>query len=248
MKESSPLYKHYRYQLSQSELFLDLPLAALDEFLAHCRFETWNKGLHQDSKNASRRFYILLAGRMELLKINPVTGKQIILLILRAGDVYDVLSLLDGKKHDIVPLARDELRLLSAPINQVQEWIAQYPEFNKNLMPYLSKQIRAREALVTDLSLYDASTRLARLILRYTTNDRIGDMTGQNINAPLLHNLPNEVLAQMIGSVRQVVNSHLQTMKREGILHIEDRQLVIDDFAKLQQNAQVLNLSAYTTS
>jgi hypothetical protein len=49
------------------------------------------------------------------------------------------------------------------------------------------------------------------------------------------------VLAEMVGSVRQVVNRHLQFMKKEGILHYENHHLIIDDLEKLKQYADDLN-------
>lgn len=249
MKDSLPLYKTYRHRLSQSELFCGLSLATLDNMLNHFRFESWNKGSQHDSQIALKRFYVILEGRMELTQINPLTGKQITLHILKEGDVYDVLSLLDGQKDSIIPVARDDLKLVSAPIEQVRDWIRQYPEFNNNFMPYLSKRIRSQEALITDLGLYNTPIRLARLILRHVSRkDITNNSSGPGIDVTLLHDLPNEVLAQMIGSARQVVNRHLQAMKKEGILHFDNHRLIIDDLEKLKQHAQVLQRQLATSS
>ena len=213
----------------------------LDDMLTHFRFESWNKGTRHDSRIALQRFYVVLEGRMELTQINPLTGKQITLLILKEGDVYDILTLLDGQQHDIIPVARDDLKLMSAPIDQVRDWIKQHSEFNKNFMPYLSKRIRSREALITDLGLYDTPTRLARLILRYISQENITNISpSSGIDVTLLNGLSNEVLAQMISSARQVVNRHLQAMKKEGILHYENHRLIIDDLEKLKLHAEVL--------
>ena len=241
MKDSLPLYKTYRHRLSQSELFSGLPLAMLDDMLSHFRFESWNKGSRHDSRIALRRFYIVLEGRMELIQVNPRTGKQITLLILKEGDGYDVLSLLDGLEHDIIPIALDDLKLLSAPIGRVREWISRHPAFNRNFMPYLGRRIRSREALATDLGLYDTKTRLARLVLRYSLLEGVpNDSDATGIDVTLLYDLPNEVLAQMIASARQVVNRHLQAMKKEGILHFENHHLIVDDLKKLRQRAESL--------
>ena len=241
MRDFFPLYTTYRNRLAQSELFCGLPEAVLDEMLSHYRFESWNKGSQHDSGIALQRFYVILEGRMALVQVNPLTGKQMTLLILKEGDVYDVLSLLDGRKHEIIPVAQDDLKLLSAPLDQVREWINRHSEFNKNFLPYLGKRIRSREALATDLGLYDTETRLARLVLRYTTLDGAPENSvGQGIDVNLLHDLSNEALAQMIGSARQVVNRHLQSMKREGVLHFENHHLIVDDLKKLRQHAEVL--------
>jgi len=240
MKKSLPLYNTYRHRLSESALFKDLSTDVLDDMLTHFRFETWNKGTYHDCRLATDRFYILLEGRLEITKINPVTSKQLTLVILSQGDVYDVLSLMDGKTHNVTPIALDDIKLFSAPIDEVREWISKHPDFNKNFMPYLSKRIRSKEALTVDLGLYDTPTRLARLVMRYASEEKKAQNNAapSEIDVALLHNFTNEALAKMISSARQVVNRYLQAMKKEGILHFENHHLLVKDLEKLEKQAE----------
>lgn len=240
MKSSLPLYRTYRQRLSNSELFEGLPAIVLDDMLTHFRFETWKKGTYHNSRLTTTRFYIFLEGRLEIAKINPVSGKELTLAILSRGDVYDVLSLMDGEIHNVTPIALDDIKLFSAPIVEVREWIAKHPEFNKNFMPYLSKRIRAKEALTVDLGLYDTPTRLARLVMRYASEEKYTqeDPRSSEIDITLLHNFTNEALAKMISSARQVVNRYLQAMKKEGILHFKDHHLLVQNLEKLKKQAE----------
>lgn len=238
MKDRLPLYHTYRHRLSQTPLFNGLSTELLDQMLSQFRFESWKKGTFRDGGLTTTRFYVLLEGRMELLHVNPATGKQLALLILCEGDVYDVLGLLDGRSNDVTPVCLDDVKLLSAPVDKVRNWIETHPQFNRNFLPYLGKQIRLREALAQDLSLYDTHTRLARMILRYASlNGQPDDSVSDGSDVDLLHGLSNEELARMIGSARQVVNGHLQAMKRDGVLHVENHHLIIDDLRKLRLHA-----------
>ena len=54
----------------------------------------------------------------------------------------------------------------------------------------------------------------------------------------LLQNLPHEEIASMIGTVRHVVNRHLQQLKREGILNIERKKLAVNDVKKLLEKVE----------
>jgi DNA-binding transcriptional regulator LsrR (DeoR family) len=49
----------------------------------------------------------------------------------------------------------------------------------------------------------------------------------------MLQNLPHEEIASLIGTVRHVVNRHLQQLKKEGILNIERKKLAVTDVNKL---------------
>ena len=239
MKTSLPLYNTYRARLARAELFRGLSDAILDDMLSHFRFESWNQGSIHHSDITLRRFYVILEGRMQLTRIHPGSGKQITMSVLREGDMFDVLTLLDGQQHDITPAALDDLKLLSAPIGEVRNWIKEHPDFNNGFLPYLGKRIRSREALATDLGLYDTHTRLARMILRYVDSNRV-PAEDAGIEVSLLNGLSNETLAQMVGAARQVVNKHLQAMKKDGILHVENRRLIVDDLEKLKQEAESL--------
>jgi CRP/FNR family transcriptional regulator len=247
MNSSFPLYHHYRRCLSDAKLFNNIPSATLDEMLTSFRFETWKKGSQHDAKLALQRLTVIIEGRMELIRINPETGKSFTIMILSTGDVYDVLSLLDSKEHDVLPVALDDLKLLSVSVTTVHQWMQRYPTFNKNLMPHLSHCIRLREEIATDLALFDTPTRLARVILRYipeSLNTHVYENNEQDhqheIKAELLHDLSNEQLAQLVGSVRQVVNRHLGQMKKEGLIHIDHHQIVVDDLQRLEQKAEML--------
>ena len=241
MNTNFPLYFHYRHQLQQSHLFKSLSLDTLDDMLKSFRFETWQKGSQHDARLALKRFYVIMEGRMELMQINPETGRSFTLMILKEGDLYDVLSLLDGREHDVIPVALDNLKLLSAPMSSVRQWIQRHPEFNKNLMPHLSQCIRDREQIAADLALHDTPTRLARVILRHLPTGINEEQQNSEIKAELLHDLSNEQLAELVGSVRQVVNSHLGQMKKEGLIHMEQHQIVVDDLRRLKAKAEIMH-------
>jgi CRP/FNR family transcriptional regulator len=77
-------------------------------------------------------------------------------------------------------------------------------------------------------------TRLAHLILRYF--DGVGEAEPAHPN--LIQDLPNEELAQMIGTVRVVVNRLLNELKREGIVDTQGGELHLLNLEKLLRKAE----------
>jgi CRP/FNR family cyclic AMP-dependent transcriptional regulator len=165
-----------------------------------------------DSDDTLRHFYIILEGRVKVYQYNPDTNREQTLYLLGPHDMFDVLTVLDGRRHEVMTQALDDVKVLELPIDKVREWLDTNPAFNRVFLPYLAKQMRQVEELATDLSLYDTATRLMKLILK---NLNFKDPTKHHLG--LLHNLPHEEIASMIGTVRHVVNRHLQQLKREGI-------------------------------
>ena len=168
-------------------------------------------------------FFVLLEGRVKISQINFETGKEQILYLLSKGDMYDVISLLDGKMHENVAMALDDVKLLVFPIELFREWIETKPSFNKLFFPYVAKQLRDMESLATDLSLYDTTTRLVKLIAKNI------EQQGDKQTLKLINNLSHDELASLIGTVRKVLNRNLQALKKEGLIDIKRKEICIKD-------------------
>jgi CRP-like cAMP-binding protein len=238
MKSTASLYLHYRNKLTSSSLFSGLSNQVLDSMMEHFRYETWRKKTESSNQQIENRFYVVIEGRIEIIQVNPDTGKSIALSILGKGDAFDVITLLDEKERDSVAVALDDVQLLSAPMGTVRQWLYLFPNFNHNFMLYLAQRMRTRESLISDLALYDTPTRLARLLIRYIGSSQ-GDSSNEQHDIPLFHDLTHETLAQMIGSARQVVNKHLQDLKHEGILNTDNHIWTVENLEALKQKAQL---------
>lgn len=209
-------------------LFSGLDDRSLQELLAISRRETWTQGAHLSPKQAATRFTVIVSGRMELTRINPGTGRQITLSTLASGDAFDVIAILDGKEHDIDPVALEPLEIVTAPLADFRRWIQEHPAFNRAFLPYLGERVRALENLSADLALYETVTRLARLIVQQAKPDS-QHAPANGDRPPLVNTLSDEAMARMIGSVRVVVNRHLQGFIQMGLITTGRGQLVVRD-------------------
>lgn len=229
--------------VQQSHLFSSLPEPLVQEMTDHFKAERWKKKSFIENQVLQTRFFLLLEGRVELTRTNPETGRSITLDLLRPGDGFDLITLLDGKRHEVTLALLEEIKVISVPIEKMREWIWTYPELNRKFMPYLAQKMRDQEDKTTDFALYDTVTRLSRVILKNI--DRIKNYNGEaqdEHKSHLVSGLSDEVLARMVGSVRQVVNQHLQHWKQTGIIDkkrnqikINELQAIIDD-ARLNQS------------
>ena len=217
--------------LRHSPLFAGLDDVVLDEMLSHFRRETWKQGRQVNSPESGQRFHIILAGRLKMSQVNPETGRMVTLFLLQPGDGFDVISLLDGQPAPLIFEARDDLMMLSTPMPEARRWIEQHPVFNRSFLPYLGQQMRTLANLAGDLALHDTETRLARLILRHVHDEE----PGQPLR--LIHNLSHESLAEMIGSVRVVVNRQLQHWQRDGVVVSRRGELIIKELETLLKKA-----------
>ncbi len=224
--------------VQQSHLFAALPEELVREMTEYFRAERWEKKTYIDQETLQHRFYILLEGRIEMMRTNPDTGRSITLDLLSPGDGFDVITLLDGRVHEMFFSPLEALKVISAPIEKMREWIWTYPELNRQFMPYLAQKMRDQEDKTTDLALYDTTTRLSRIILQNL--NKIKSYTGMIQNAHEQHlvtGLSDEVLARLVGSVRQVINQHLQYWKKQGVIDKKRNQIMIKDLQAIIDDA-----------
>lgn len=175
-------------------------------------------------------FFVILEGRVKVSQINFENGKEQILYLLSKGDMYDIITLLDAKVHENVAMALDDVKLLVFPIELFREWIETKPSFNKLFFPYVAKQLRDVETLASDLSLYDTTTRLVKLIAKNI------EKQGDKQTLKLINNLSHEELASLVGTVRKVLNRNLQTLKKQGLIDVKRKEIFIKDSQNLLEH------------
>lgn len=202
--------------LQGSGLFRQVDNALLDDLLPRFHRETWARKRSVPAETVKERFHVIVSGRLQVLQINEETGRMVTIFLHAPGDAFDLLQLLTGQPCEGVFEARDDLDLLTLPVSEVRAWISRHPEFNRNLFPYLGEQIRGLAQLAGDLALHDTETRLAHLIMR-----NLDDQDPQRYDLKLINDLSHEVLAEMIGSVRAVVNRQLQHWRKQGIISLD---------------------------
>lgn len=173
-----------------------------------------------------KKFFVVLNGRIKVSQISLESGKEQTLQILAQGSMYDVVTLLDGKEHESILTALDDVQIMVLPIDIVRLWMSNNSNFNKLLFPYIAKQIRDMEELITDLSFYNTSERLLKLIIKNIDPNNPSRLK-------LIHDLPHEEIASLIGTVRKVVNRHIQELKKDGIIAVERKNIRLKDSYKL---------------
>ena len=233
MQAESPFYQDCLACLRSSPLFHGLNELLLRDMLCHCHRVSWRHRRILPMEEMQDYFHVLISGRVKISRSNPDNGRMVTLFLLGPGDVFCLFGLLEGETHESLLETLDDVILLRMPMDQARQWVNAHPEFNRNFLPYLGRQMSALAELTADLALHDTESRLARMIMRHV------DGSGKEQVVPLLINdLSHESLAQMIGSVRVVVNRQLQRWKQEGIIHAQRGSLTVEHLHDLAARAE----------
>lgn len=191
----------------------------------------WPKRLQvMPAADTAERFYLLLRGRVRVEAEHPVTARIITLYLLRPGDGHNIITLFDGKPHQVIAETLDEAEAVSAPLNRWHAWMHRYPTLRQSMMLSAATRLRELAGLAEDLALHETSARLAHLLLRHIETD----------DGPhgLLHGLVHDDIARLIGSVRVVVNRLLNRFKHEGIIQTDAGHIQVVDLERLLHKAE----------
>ncbi|WP_456432876.1 Crp/Fnr family transcriptional regulator [Nitratifractor sp.] len=181
-----------------------------------------------DFDDTLRYFFIFLSGKVKFFQMDFHSGKEQVIYLMTRGDMYDTVVLLDNRPHDLMSEVLESGEALRLPIGKVREWMYQYPAFGEVILRYIASQVRHVEELAADLTLLDTKERLLKLIVESIEKSR---RTGVNV----LENLSHAEIANLIGTVRHVVDRHIKQLKADGILEAGRRKLSLKNMEKLQE-------------
>jgi len=179
-------------------------------------------------------FYVVMDGRVKTYQINFQTNKEQTIFIYKRGDMFDVISLLDGKPHEVVYEVIEDTNILRLPIERIRYWLENDATFNKKFFPYLAAHMRYTEELATELALYDTKERFLNLLVQnLNPNNRF--------RYQLLQNLSNSEIAKLLGTVRHVIERSIKQLKADNIIETSRRNIKVKNLQKLlEKTSQML--------
>ena len=179
------------------------------------------------SGDTLKYFYFIMEGKIKIYDIDFETSKEQTLYILSHGDMFDVISLLDGKPNQYISEVLEKSRIIQVPLEDVKQMILNDSQFRQYFYSYVASQLKSMEDLAVSLSFYDVYQRVIQLFAKFTQT-----IDGES-QLRVIDKLSHDDIASMVGSVRKVVNRSLQRLKKDGIIEVSRKNIHIKNFQKL---------------
>jgi CRP-like cAMP-binding protein len=153
-------------------------------------------------------------------------GKEYVFSIMKAGDIWGLVSTIDGIHNANDVYAHGETTILTIDRRTTLATMESCPDFGRCLMELLCHRLRMANTVLEDRALKPIEVRLARLLLSLRGN---GDATR---NADELH-VTQEMLAKILGCTRPTVNRKLLELEREDVIEISYGRIRLRDVARI---------------
>jgi CRP/FNR family cyclic AMP-dependent transcriptional regulator len=181
---------------------------------------------------APDRVLVLVSGFVKLSRLSD-DGREVILAIRGPGDLLGEQSAIDGRPRSATATALDEATAFVLASSDFVGLLEREPRVALVVLKMLSSRLREADLGRVELSLQDATARVAARILELSR--RFGDDAdaGVEINLPI----SQEELAGWTGCSRDSVVKALQSMRGLGWIETGRRRITVLDLEQLRRRA-----------
>jgi CRP-like cAMP-binding protein len=179
--------------------------------------------------DAGDALFIVVKGNVAVTRVSN-DGKETILTILREGDFFGEMGVLDGSPRSATIKAIGEVDAAMLPRKDFLDLLGKSPHMSLSLVLALSSRLRETNQAIQAAAYQDIRTRLAALLLHLS--QQFGETVEGGIRLTL--RLTNQEMANMIGTTRETANRMLNRFWDEKLIDMQTGHIVIADAAKLK--------------
>ncbi len=173
----------------------------------------------------SEGLYIIKAGSVKLYKVSP-QGRELIVNTFEEGDSFNEVPVFDSEGNPVSVAALEESEIWIVGADAIREAMQRHPEVAQAFILNLSQNLRMLVGMVEELSFYQVTTRLARLISSLPEEQLVGN-GGQR--------LTQDDLAARVGTVREVVARSLRKLERSGAIEVSRQKIHVINQDRLSE-------------
>ena len=213
--------------------FAGLSESDLEAVGQHMFEQTFQRGdMILMEEDPSEVIYFVVSGAVKSFKTS-IEGKEQTLCLLRSGESFNDVPILDGGPNVASAVAMTPVLLYGMTRTDMEELLQENPAVAMNVIRVLSKRVRHFVALVEDLSFRDVTGRVAKLLLEYAADHGSPEEPHPR--------LTQQEMAAMVGTAREVVGRSLKVLEDEGAIRMERHRIVVTNRTALQELGGVVS-------
>jgi CRP/FNR family transcriptional regulator/CRP/FNR family cyclic AMP-dependent transcriptional regulator len=182
-------------------------------------------------EEVGQTLFILLKGTVKVTRTSD-EGREVIITILKSGDFFGELSLIDGKGRSATVVAMEDSELLTLRRAEFLAMLERYPVIAVEMMRVMADRIRKADAQIENLTLQDAFGRVGSTLIHVA--EQTGYMRGPSMIIPKLP--VQQDLANMAGTARETISRVMAVFEDRGLLERDGHRVVILDFEKFRKD------------
>jgi CRP-like cAMP-binding protein len=193
------------------------------------RFERGETIFHQGSSGSV--LYIVVSGQVRIYTTSE-SGQEVSVSIMRAGDFFGELALLDGNPRSASAEAMCPTATLTLHRAAFLHTINTCPTIAASILEVMTMRLRQSTIYAEQLAGLSAAQRVVRQLLGLAARYGVPESGATRID---LH-LTQDDLASLSGTTRETVNRVLASLRDQGLIRVERARVSILSIPKLGQS------------
>jgi CRP/FNR family transcriptional regulator len=215
--------------LRNNSYFSELDERILEELSLGVRLQRVERGeiLFWEG-DPSAGLHIIQRGSVKLFKTSA-HGRELIIKVIDEGTTFNEVPVFDRGQNPVNAAALEESEIWVVEADAIQNAMNQHPEMCRAIVLNLTKNLRMLVSMVEELSFYQVTNRLARLISHLPPEQLAGTSSLR---------VTQDQMAARLGTVREVVARSLRELERCGAIQVRRGEIQIVDAELLQEWVQ----------
>ncbi len=206
--------------LSKNPLFAGLDDFYLDDMLTIGDVKSWPVGSQIICEgDYGDAVFFIISGQAKVTLYGE-QGREIVLSILKEGDMFGEMAIMDEKPRSANVETVRLMRCLVVQKEAFIHYLSVHHRVYSTMFAYLTGRLRDATRKIGGLALLDVCGRIAHTLMGMAKASGAEEVV--EIERPT-----HEELAAMIGSSREVVSRALKKMSGEGYIKIEKKRILL---------------------
>src|SRR6266550_4448897 len=172
----------------------------------------------------------VLSGQTRISVPSP-EGREIVLAIFQAGEVFGEIALLDGKERTADARAMTACDLAILERRDVFAFLERQPNAWPRVVEVLCDRLRATDLQMAEVAMQQLPVRLAKVLLRMTYVEALSRPADRV-------QVSQRELGNIVGAARESINKCLSEWQRSGWVRIDRTSITIADRTTLERVAK----------
>ncbi len=203
---------------SLDEKELDLLLRATTTKRLEAKEVLFRKG------DPGNQLYGILSGSLKVM-VTGSDGKDVIFTLLGPGETIGEIALLDSEERSASAVAVETTELLTLHRRELIPFLESHPRAAIGLAGILAAMVRRLSERAEDRQTMPLSGRIAKRLLALAEEHGKRPIVG----GPVEVRLPQQDLADLVGTTRESVNKQLRIWSEAGVIEIGRGRVVLKD-------------------
>lgn len=216
--------------LRNHHFFCELPPAVLERLGAYMKRRSAAKNSIIFEKGDPGTGLIgVLAGAVKI-SVGSSEGREVVLNIIREGEVFGEIALLDGRSRTADAAAMTDCELVVIERREFVTFLRGEPDVMLKLIEILCERLRRTSDQVQDVTFLNLSVRLAKTLIGLTANTAAAGQKGTV-------RITQREIGQIVGRSRESINIQLRAWARRGWVRLERGSVTVLAADKLAEVA-----------